>query len=170
VFGVIAEGAIFGECKTYGKFEKKDFARMKKIATNFPGAILAFCTLRKQLDKNEVQEISKIAKAGRKYWKSERPINPVLVLTGNEIMSMWGPPQCWKDMGLSEKFERVYGLLDLCDATQQIYLKLPSWHHTWQEEWERKRTRRAQRKREMTPAFPEVAPTPTPDAKVSQEV
>jgi hypothetical protein len=98
VFGVIADGVIFGECKTFGKFEKKDFVRMRKIANRIPGAVIAFCTLRKHLDMDEVREISKITYAGRKYWKSERPLNPVLILTRNEILSM-GPPHCWKDMG-----------------------------------------------------------------------
>ena len=131
MFGVITEGAIFGECKTFGEFEKQDIERMRKIAARFPGAVIAFCTLRKCLESGEIREITKIAKAGRKYWKSERPINPVLILTGNEILSMWGPPNCWEGMGLSKQFDRVYGLLDLCNATQQIYLKLPPWHQTW---------------------------------------
>lgn len=170
VFGVVAEGAIFGECKTYGKFEKKDFERMRKIANRFPGAVLAFCTLRKHLDRDEIREMSKIAKAGRKYWKTERPLNPLLILTGNEILSMWGPPRCWKDMGLSNQFDRVRGLLDVCDATQQIYLKLPSWHQTWQQEWERRRKRRAQRTQRIAPTMPETVPAPAPPPKVSQEI
>lgn len=38
-------------------------------------------------------------------------------------------------------FSHVHGLMDLCNATQQIYLELPSWHTDWQEKWEGRRKR-----------------------------
>jgi len=37
------------------------------------------------------------------------------------------------------------GFLGICDATQQIYLNLPSWEVEWQEAWERRRRRTNQR-------------------------
>ena len=43
------DGLVFGECKTYGLFQKKDFDRMSYLAKSFPGAILVFSTLRKTL-------------------------------------------------------------------------------------------------------------------------
>jgi hypothetical protein len=73
---------IVGECKTYGEFKEKDFARMRYLAETFPGAILVFSTLRKSLNANEVTEITRIAKAGREHWKADRPINPVLIGLG----------------------------------------------------------------------------------------
>jgi hypothetical protein len=36
----------------------------------------------------------------------------------------------------------MFGLLGVCDATQQIYLNLPSWHTEWREQWEKKHERR----------------------------
>jgi len=33
------------------------------------------------------------------------------------------------------------GDFTLCDATQQLYLGLPSWHEDWQTHWEKKRER-----------------------------
>jgi hypothetical protein len=140
------DGSIFGECKTFGQFQNKDFERMRNIAKSFPGAILALCTLRKDLTPVEVQEITKIAKAGRKQWKSERPINPVLILTGNELMNMFGPPSCWRDKHGS-KFDRVFSLLEVADATQQIYLNLPSWKEEWFKKFDEKR-KKAQQKLE----------------------
>ncbi|KKL91041.1 hypothetical protein LCGC14_1898640, partial [marine sediment metagenome] len=92
----VADGVMFGECKTFGLFEKRDIQRMTSIAKQFPGAMLVFCTLKKKLDKSEIKLLTKITKAGRKYWKNERPINPVLILTGNEILNMNRPPHCWK--------------------------------------------------------------------------
>jgi hypothetical protein len=136
--GSVAEGVVFGECKTFDTFKKKDFQRMRKLADKFPGAVLAFCTLRSELSENEIREISRIAKTGRKYWKDERPINPVLILTGNELLSDMGPPYCWKKVDPSNRFERVHGLLEICEATQQIYLGLSSWQEYWMEQREKR--------------------------------
>jgi hypothetical protein len=140
VFGQRREGIAFGECKTYGHFEERDFKRMRALAKAFPGAVLVFSTLRKGLTDFEIKKIAGIARRGRKYWKSERPLNPVLVLTGTELLSFSGAPYCW-DETLKERFRRSYGLMNLCDATQQIYLKLPSWHTDWHEKWEKRRKR-----------------------------
>lgn len=147
IYGERQEGILFGECKTYNKFEKKDFERMRYLAKTFPGAVLVFSTLRKSLTSQEVIEITRIAKAGRKYWKSERPINPVLVLTGNELFHHSGPPYCWNE-DIKKKFDHLRGLISVCDATQQIYLNLPSWHDEWREKWEKKRSRYLAKKRQ----------------------
>ncbi|MFZ2188778.1 MAG: hypothetical protein WAV73_04415 [Candidatus Moraniibacteriota bacterium] len=145
----VAEGVIFGECKTFGEFCKKDFSRMRSLAKRFPGAILAFCTLRNKLKKREIKEIAKIAKTGRKYYGNQRPINPVIILTSNELFDHSRPPYCWKKLGLDKKFDRIYGLLDICNATQQIYLDLPSWYEFWDEEFKKKRVRRKNIKSEQ---------------------
>lgn len=137
------DGVLFGECKSYGPFEAKDFRRMRHLASEFPGAVLAFCTLREHLKPGEVREIAKIAMRGRKYWKAERPVNPVLVLTGTELFSFHRPPYCWNDE-LRQRFSHVFGLFEICNATQQIYLNLPSWHDTWQKRWEKRRVKRQQ--------------------------
>jgi len=133
VYGEKSDGLLFGECKTYGKFKNKDFKRMRYIAKTFPGAVLVFSTLRKSLTSQEIKSITSIAKKGRKYWKLERPINPVMILTGNELFSDFGPPYCWVD-SVKKRFDRVTGFLNLCDTTQQIYLNLPSWHTEWHDE------------------------------------
>lgn len=139
------EGLLFAECKTYNTFDDKDWDRMRLIGKTFPGAVLAFCTLRKSLTRREVAEITRIAKAGRKPWKPEHPLNPVLVLTGTELLSWFGPPNCW-EQSIQHKFPYTYGLLGLCDFTQQLYLNLPSWHE------ERERKREAKRQRSQSKA------------------
>jgi hypothetical protein len=147
MFGTASDGVVFGECKTFGEFKARDFERAKYIAKKFPGAILAFCTLRKNLNEKEIDEVKKIAKNGRKYWKHEKPINPILILTGNELLTHSRPPYCWKNMGLAQSFDHVHGLLEICDATQQIYLGLSSWRKDWYDEFERRRLRGTPRKR-----------------------
>lgn len=146
IHGEKRDGIVFGECKTYGNFQKKDFDRMRFLAKTFPGAVLVFSTLRKTLTAKEIKGITRIAKAGRKFWKSERPVNPVLILTGNELFNFHGPPYCWEDAGIKSKFNHPTGLISICDATQQIYLNLPSWQTEWHEKWEKQHKKRLAKK------------------------
>lgn len=141
-FGETQDGILFAECKSYNKFEKKDFERMAVIAKEFPGAILAFCTLRKSLQSSEIKQMQRLTKAGMKYWKTERPINPVLILTGQELFDHFGAPHCWKDLAVPEWAKRVHSIIDLCNATQAIYLGLPHWQETWRKDLEKRRKRR----------------------------
>lgn len=140
-YGERNEGVLFAECKTYDQFERKDFVRMRALAKSFPGAVLVFSTLRKTLTPKEVAGITSIAKAGRKYWKPERSVNPVLVLTGTELLSHFGPPYCW-DEPIKKKFDNFHGLLGLCDVSQQIYLSLPPWQNEFVEKLEKRHHRR----------------------------
>lgn len=119
------EGILFGECKTYGFFEAKDIDRMRHLGAEFPGAILVFGTLRETLSKQELVLLRRLAKSGRRRWKGGKALNPVLILTGTELLTWKRPPECWNE-ALQRQFEQVHGLLALCDATQQIYLGLPS--------------------------------------------
>lgn len=144
IYGETKDGILFGECKTYGRFGKKDFDRMRFLAKTFPGAVLVFSTLRKSLSRDEVLGIRRIAKTGRKHWKAERPINPVLILTGTELLNWEQPPYCWEE-ATKKKFEHLTGLLEVCNATQQIYLNLPSWSAEWHDRWEERRKRRMAR-------------------------
>jgi hypothetical protein len=146
IFGERRDGIAFGESKTYGPFGRKDLNRMRQLARQFPGAILVFSTLRQSLTPSEKKQVIRIARAGRKHWKTDRPLNPVLVLTGTEILSWHGPPYCWSEPEKT-RFQHLHGLLALCDATQQIHLGLPSWQEDWQRAWDKKRARFLQKKK-----------------------
>ena len=115
---------------------------MKALAEQFPGAILAFCTLRRTLTPHEVKEIQKITKAGMKQWKVERPLNPVLVLTGHELFSLYGVPNCWNALAIPDWTKRTHTLLGACNATQAIHLGMPHWHEAWKAEREKKKRRK----------------------------
>jgi len=136
-FGERMNGVLFGECKTYGQFKKKDIDRMKYLAKQFPGAVLVFATLRKEMKPEEIAAITRLAKFGRRYWKSDRPLNPVLILTGTELLNWLRPPGCWTEE-IQKRFRHLPGLLGLCDATQQLYLGLPSWQQEWHDNWQKK--------------------------------
>lgn len=125
---------LFFECKSYNEFERKDIKRMEYMANNFPGAIIVFATLKRELSQREKKLLSPFVKKCRKYYKNDQPVNPVLILTGNELFAAWSPPTCWKDLG--EKYDKfkesrinIYSdLFEFCDVTQQLYLGLESWH------------------------------------------
>jgi hypothetical protein len=136
-----SNGILFAECKTFGDFENKDFDRMAGLAKKFPGAVIVFCTMKKELTPDEIKSITKIAKAGRKYWKNNRPINPVLILTHTELTGFPSVPHCWPEPW-KKRFDHMSGLLPTCDATQQIYLNLPSWEEEWHKKWDKKHQKR----------------------------
>jgi len=146
-YGETEEGVLFAECKSYNYFDKKDFERMKILANEFSGAILAFCTLRRELTPKEVKAITRVANVDRKYWKPERPINPVLILTGNELFGFEHPPFSWRDKAVPEWTKNVNTLLDLCNATEAIYLGLPHWGEQWRKDFEKRKARRDSKKR-----------------------
>jgi len=139
---------IFGECKSFNEFTKADVSRMSKIAEKFPGAVIAFCTLRKTLKDREKKLIASLARRGRKHLKAEQWVNPILILTGIELFDDFEPPSCWKDKGAPyEAFANNWhirdGIQNLCDATQQMHLGIES-YWTWYEQTRRKRMARKQ--------------------------
>ena len=83
---------------------------MRYLAQMFPGAILVFSMLRESLTKEEIAALTRLAKLGRKYWKSERPLNPVMILTGAELLTWKRPPLCWNEE-LQRRFHNVYSLI-----------------------------------------------------------
>lgn len=122
---------IFTENKSFNDFEAKDVNKMMELGKNFPGSILVFATLKNELNSEEKKLIRKVAKHGRKYWKSEHTINPVLILTGNELFSKHGIPYCWDENNpkykpFIKKHDHFCELIHLADTTQQLYLDMES--------------------------------------------
>ena len=118
--------------------DKRDIDRMRALSKEFPGAVLVFATLRNKLRYTEKKLLRPLVNQGRKYWKADRPYNPVLVLTSTELFGLFRPEESWKRAGASHaqwtgKFHRSLSLLELCDATQQIYLGMKPWRR-WLEE------------------------------------
>ena len=140
---------ILGECRTYGKFQAKDVRKMRERAKAFPGAVLAFCTLRKTLNPAEKQHISALARLGRRPLQGDHWQHPVVVLTGTELFSDHRPPLCWRDMGgrfteMAERYCGFGGITGLCDATQQLHLSMESHSKWFGGELMKMRARRAQ--------------------------
>lgn len=141
VFGEKSDGVAFGEAKTFNKFKRKDFQRMRLIGKEFPGAVLIFSTLREKLTNFEINEFKKLVKSGNKYWKNDKPINPIIILTSKELMSSSPPPYSWSEED-QKKYPHITGIFDLAKATQQKYLGVESWDSVWFEEIDKKRKAR----------------------------
>jgi hypothetical protein len=146
---------LFCECKSFNPFERKDGRRMRALGAEFPGAFLVFVTLNKTLSEKEKRILRPIVNRGRRYWKNERPYNPVLILTGNELFAEYSLETTWRELGgvyaqRAQRWGYENRLLDLADATQEIYLGMPTWHA-----WLRQRFRR-----NRLPKI--VGPVPTP--------
>jgi hypothetical protein len=146
-FGRTTIETLFAECKTYDHFKEDDTDRMLALSKAFPGAILVFATLRKDLTDAEKRLMRPLVNRGRKYWKGERPYNPVLILTGTELFGHFRPEESWSRAGgqytpLASRFHRHnLSLLELCDVTQQIYLSMKPWRQWLQERWDLKRVK-----------------------------
>jgi hypothetical protein len=151
-FGMLAKPSLFshtssphliiGECKSFNRFEKKDFARAAEAANLFPGAILCFCTFNEALDKEEIKGLTKLARQGRKRMDVGKRMNPVLILTARELFSEFKMNDFYSLYGDKADYaHRVYmrdDMQELCEFTQQIYLGMPS-EHEWLEEKRKKK-------------------------------
>ena len=132
--GVHQDDVVFAECKSFhGRFERRDVRRMERFANHFPSSVVVFATLRRELDSSEKRLLRPFAKRGRKRLRGTRLRNPVIVFTANELFSWHGPRAAWRALGPPfSRFEREYAedrvLVSLADATQQLYLGLPSIH------------------------------------------
>ena len=136
-FGDSKMEIIFAECKTFNDFQTKDVDKMGKLGEAFPGVVLVFATLKESLNNDEKAILCGLVNQCRKYWKNERPVNPVLILTGAELFAEFDLKQAWEDAGgrraTYAKSIATNDLLDLCDITQQVYLDMNSWHQ-WLDE------------------------------------
>jgi len=139
-YGVSSTELVFAECKSFGDFERRDVQRARLLAQEFPGAVLVFASLKDGLSEKEKRLLRPLVNQGRRYWRDERPFNPVLILTGTELFARDDPPRCWGQK--SKYIEPVMPLLRLCDLTQQRYLDMKPWHDWLEERWEKRRSKR----------------------------
>jgi len=124
---------VFGEAKSFGRdtFTVQDVARMQELALKFPGAAIAFATMRSASDltAEEIGRLKVLAEWGRRQGsKRGRSRTPIVVLTGTELFAEFSLRDTWKKAGgrhaelVSPAYVRTDNLLDLADMTQQLYL------------------------------------------------
>ncbi len=155
---------VFGECKTFGRFEERDIARMRKLGRRFPESILAFATLNEKLTSKEQRLIRPLAAAGRRTSMADRWRNPVLILTATELLGARPLPHCWTKRGgraqeLTRRWRGGETITDACDVTQQLHLGMESY---WDSVRRRMNRRRLAGGLQAIPAPPEDATVWTP--------
>jgi hypothetical protein len=118
---------LLAEIKTFKHFDAKDIDKMSELASHFPNATLAFVTLNDTLTEIEKRMILKFVKENDKRLKLERPYNPILIITGNELFSNTFLQIMWERKGWNiNEMQSRYGYEDnysqLSRFTQEIYL------------------------------------------------
>jgi hypothetical protein len=157
---------IIGEAKSLGQGElitAGDLAKLKSVAAKLPDAVVVISVLRDYFTSAEKQLLEKFVTWSRRVNVHGEPTNPVLLLTAHELTMDFVLSETWKDLGGAHArfadFEHTRTLLDLADATQQIYLGLPPYHQVRREYWDRRLARRraAQKPHRTRRAVPSVS-------------
>ncbi len=145
---------LFGEAKSFGKnvFDEDVVTGLRDVAERFPGAVLVVSSLRPIADYTsaELKNLSELASWGRTPTSDWRPRNPVIVLTATELFSDNTIAYAWKQAGGRAAELVQHASVDLSDlyvlaeATQQLYLGLPSFYDGYGSRLRRERQRLVQ--------------------------
>jgi hypothetical protein len=140
---------IIGESKSLGEGDlitPSDLSKLKLVATKLPDPIVVISVLRDKFTPNEKKLLERFVTWGRRVNVHGEPTNPVLLLTAHELTVHHLLSATWKDLGgpyaRFANYEHTHALLDLADATQQIYLGLPSFQQVRREYWSKRNARR----------------------------
>ena len=124
---------LIGETKSFGKgdlIKDEDVARLKMVAGFFPGAIIVCSVLRDYFTEKEKSSLGRLVHWARRPNQNGEPTNSVVLLTGNELFFDITIGATWKALGDPHaKFDDhnyTSKIRGLSDATQEIYLGLPS--------------------------------------------
>jgi len=140
---------IIGESKSLGQGElitARDLAKLKSVAAKLPDAVIVISVLRDRFTRAEKKLLEKFVNWGQRVNVHGEPTNPVLLLTAHELTMDHLLSATWKDLGGAHarfaNYNHTRTLLDLADATHQIYLGLPSFHQARREYWDKRLARR----------------------------
>jgi hypothetical protein len=141
---------IIGEAKSGGKgqlLKARDIAQLKAVAAKLPGAIIVIAVLRNHFLPAEKKLLEKFVTWARRLDQHGEPTNPVLLLTANELLMDHYISDTWKKLGEPHAkytdFHSIRSLRAFANATQNIYLSLPSFHQWRDEQWRKRAARRA---------------------------
>jgi hypothetical protein len=157
---VVAPEIIIGEAKSMGKgqlIKLHDLAQLKAVAAKVPGAVIVVSVLRDRFLPAEKRILEPFVKWGRRANADGEPTNPVVLLTSNELMFDFLLQSTWKDLGGEHAkfgtYDHTRNMRSIADATQQIYLGLPSFGATRLSQLE-KRMKRAKQRAQPAHAVP----------------
>ncbi|MGE0175376.1 MAG: hypothetical protein AB7T49_21510 [Oligoflexales bacterium] len=139
---------VIGETKSFGEGElikAKDLTQLKKLGTKFPGAVIVISVLRNDFTPLEKELLSSFVKWCRRLDESGQPTNPVILLTGHELFTDY-LKTAWEKLGKPHsdfsELDHLRNLYSLADATQQIYLSLPSFDQWRTDDWKKRVARK----------------------------
>jgi hypothetical protein len=139
---------LIGETKSAGEndlIKPKDLAKLKAIARKLPGSIFVISVLREKFTDSEKKLLQRFVKWCRRPDAHGRATNPVIVLTRHELFFEHFISATWKELGdpfnSFTDYEYTRNLYNFADATQRIYLGLPSFHEWRHAEWKKRATR-----------------------------
>ena len=144
---------IVGEVKSGGKgqlIKARDLARVKAVAKKLPGTAIVIGVLRDHFLPTEKKLLKTFVRWCRRVDSDGEPTNPVLILTSNELLFDHHISETWKSLGdpyrKLSNYQTIRTLKGFADATQQIYLSLPSFYA----ERHAQLTRKMQNRRKLT--------------------
>jgi hypothetical protein len=136
---------IIGETKSLGRGElitAEVVADLKTVAAKLPDAVVVIAVLRDAFTPAEQKILTKFVAWGRRVNAYGEPTNPVILLTSHELTMRHHLSSTWKDLGGRHAgfagYDHTRSLFNLADATQQIYLGMPSFHQERRKYWEKR--------------------------------
>ena len=148
----LAPKLVIGEAKSFGKgdlVKPHDLEQLRRIARTLPGATIVISVLRDHFTENEKRALLPFVKWARRLNKDWAPTNPVILLTGVELFNDFDLGSTWTEKGGRyaefSNFEYTHELEKLSEATQAIYLGLPSFFESQRVAWEKRQSKTSQR-------------------------
>jgi hypothetical protein len=145
---------IIGEAKSGGKgqlIKERNLVQLKAVAKKLPGTTIVIAVLRDHFLRSEKKLLSTFVRWCRRVDSDGEPTNSVVLLTSHELFFNYQISETWKSLGgpraKFSNYETIRKLKGFADATQQIYLGLPSFYAERRAQWER----RMQKKRKAVP-------------------
>ncbi len=140
---------IVGETKSLGKstlLKSRDLSQLKAIVRKLPGAIIVISVMREKFLRSEIKLLLPFVTWGRRPDEYGQPSNPVILLTGIELFAEHPINAAWEELGGAHKkfadYRNTMNIFDLADATQQIYLGMPSFYDWEEAEWKKRAARK----------------------------
>ena len=129
-----APDLVIGEAKSLGRgdlIKPKDLMRLKLVGEKLPGSIIVLSVLRDHFTANEKDILRPFVKWARRPDVRGEPSNPVVLLTSHELFMDHFVTETWKKLGEPYKSFTDHHYTEtvkaFAEATQRIYLGLPSY-------------------------------------------
>lgn len=143
---------VIGETKSLGQgdlIKSEDLTKLKAIGRKLPGVCIVISVLREHFTAPEKKLLQSFVNWGRRPDYDGQPTNPVILLTAHELFFEHHIGATWKALGKPYEgfadYEHTRNLYNFADATQRIYLDLPSFHQQQLDKWKKRAERKKKR-------------------------